>query len=85
MANIRKEKNRHDWERLRVHLGDHEYKLMHLCCNCQLRWDEDIQGPPPPTGCPYEVRMRNLGRSRIEDIEDQVIDHTGSMIGGPRS
>lgn len=77
MASIRKEKNRHQWQHQKIHLGQHRYKEMHLCTNCGMKWDEEKFGPPANVGCPYEVRLKNLGPA----CEQNYVDKTHKAIG----
>lgn len=81
MANIRKETGRHDWVAQKCGIrGKHVVKEMWLCRNCQLRHDEERFGPPPPTGCVYDVKMVNLGKSRMDDMEEYMLRGSGDFV-----
>ena len=77
---IRKESHRHHYRRLNVHQGQHQYKEMHVCMNCQLQWDEELDGCPPTTGCPYETKIANMGKACEQDVVDRVFKHTGKLF-----
>lgn len=81
MANIRKEANRHKWRRQRIGLhGKYLTKEMWLCTNCQAQHDETQFGDPPVQGCMYDVDMMKLGKSRMDDIEERVINACGTPV-----
>ena len=82
MANIRKEGNRHDWlyrKAPRGAGGKNNLKEMYVCRNCGRHWDEEKYGSPPTNDCIYENKMILLGRSRMDDIEERVVQSTGDF------
>lgn len=79
MANIRKEAGRHHWRYQKVGIrGRSHTKEMWLCMNCSISHDEEKFGTPPSTGCIFEVKMANLGKSRMDDLEEDLYRKIGT-------
>lgn len=47
----------------------------YLCMNCGQRFDEAVHktftGPP----CPFETNLMHMGRSRMDDHDQQFFEH----------
>lgn len=76
MANITKVLGRHDWReqkipQLRESLNEDPNRMKLLCINCRTPWDEQRMGSPPVTGCLTDIKVRNLGTSRMRDYHQQ--------------